>query len=498
MNPQAQNTQTPRPTLDQIFSAESANSKESRPSLDSIFANPTDLSVHETPAPQSLEDKLKEGDTGFVSGLGSRIGAEQVAGAKKVAGSIEKGSEDIAKGGVGNVIKGAAEAGFGGIAGTAQAAFAPVTAVAGPVLSKATPASLEALRLNHPILAQAFDAVAPVIQEKILPKIQELMAKHPDATSLTSDIASTILLALGGGEAEAPLKDALTKEGFQAAKESISKAPEDIASAAASASTKLAERSAQKETQAVLDLVSPKMTKKETEAAIAAGRGEKSGPLGRVKVKPDARTLKAAESVKGIVDPKKTIVENINATKEAIGKEAEALKANIKAVDKPYDINQLETKLNGLEKPISIKSDVKLDKQFDLVRDAAIKLAKEKGGNVSDLLDARKALDDLVDKELPNLYDKENAPMRDAVISMRRAINEFIDANLPEGTGFKESLAKQSSMYDALDGMNTKSAEEVGGNIITRTAKKYPTATKVAKYGAAAVLGGGIAREILP
>lgn len=254
-------------------------------------------------------------------------------------------------------------------------------------------------------------------------------------------------------------------------------------------------KEAEQKSKDALEVVSPKLTASEKEEAVASGRGKKTGLLGNIKIEADKKTKEAANAVEGIVKKGKPMVENINAVRSAISDEATSLKAKIASVDHPYTFKELNSKLASLDKPISIKSDSTLSKQFDLARDAFMKIAKEKGGTVSSLLDARKSFDDLVQKEFPNLYDRENAPMRNAITSMRSAVNDFISDNLPKGSGYQDSLDKQSAMYNAIDNMATKGKEEIGTNRISRLAKRNPKITTALKMGGTALIGGEVLKK---
>ncbi len=237
-----------------------------------------------------------------------------------------------------------------------------------------------------------------------------------------------------------------------------------------------------------LDLISPKLTPTEKETAVAAGRGKTSGIFNKIKVEADKKTQDAAKVVSGIVKKGKTFTENINNVREALSQKAEDLKNKIAKSDVSYAFKDLNARLRNVEKPISIKSDTTLSKQFDLVRDAFMKIAKEGKGTISSLLDARKNFDALIEKEFPNLFDKENAPMRNAVTSMRNEINSFIEENAPNA-GYKKSLREQSLMYHAIDNLATKAKSEVETNAISRFAQRNPRAS-TAIGTAAAVVGG--------
>lgn len=230
-----------------------------------------------------------------------------------------------------------------------------------------------------------------------------------------------------------------------------------------------------------LDVVSPKLTTKETEAALAQGRGQGGGLFSKTKILPDTRTKQVAQAVTGIVKKGATGAENISRVRSALETEAENLKTQIKSVDHPYTFKELSSKMNSIPEPISIKGTA-FERQIGVVKKAALDIAKKSGGNVSNLLDARKEFDALVEKEYPNLYDRENAPMRNAITGIRNAMNDFIEENLPDDVKFKDSLKKQSLYYDAIDNISGNSAIETkttGFQRATSAIKKHPVGALV-------------------
>ncbi len=122
-----------------------------------------------------------------------------------------------------------------------------------------------------------------------------------------------------------------------------------------------------------------------------------------------------------------------------------------------------------------------MEKSFDKTLNVVLDKAKGADKKLSGLLDVRQAFDKEVEKQYPNLYNSEAmTPIKQAVMATRRAINDLIEAKLPNGTTldgvpFKASLKKQSLLYDAIENTASKSAK-IGSNILTRAAK-----TKVGK-----------------
>lgn len=251
---------------------------------------------------------------------------------------------------------------------------------------------------------------------------------------------------------------------------------------------------------ATIEAVSPELKGKA--AVSAAKQGLIKKPLtGEIMPKTTKDIQSIAQTVSETVpsfDKLGTFSEKLNAVKAANTGLAENLKNEVvqSGKDRIYSFKELNAKLRDIEKPIALKADPVLERQFDLARDAAIKIAKDEGGTVSSLFDARKGFDQLVEKQFPNLYERANAPMRDAITSIRDGMNEFIENNLPEGSGFREKLQQQSRLFRAIDNLAPKAAPEIGTKTIDRIAGRHPVISGFIKGGAKAVAGGGIAGEV--
>lgn len=248
-----------------------------------------------------------------------------------------------------------------------------------------------------------------------------------------------------------------------------------------------------------IEAVSPELKGKA--AVSAAKQGLIKKPLtGEIVPKTSSGVQKIAQTVSDTVpnfDTLGTFSEKLNAVKATNSQLAENLKTEVlqSGQDRIYSFKELNAKLRDIEKPIALKADPVLERQFDLARDAAIKIAREEGGTVSSLFDARKAFDQLVEKQFPNLYERANAPMRDAITSIRDGMNEFIENNLPEGSGFREKLLQQSNLFRAIDNLAPKAAAEIGTKTMGRIAGRHPLISGLIKGGAKAAAGGGIAGE---
>lgn len=218
----------------------------------------------------------------------------------------------------------------------------------------------------------------------------------------------------------------------------------------------------------LFNLVNPKLTLAKYRNSVAKGTAEKI----------DQNVLKSAQAIKGIVDPSASLEENIGRVRDAIGTEAESLKEKILPVDHPITFKELQSNLRKVDLPITFKNDKIANKTLSQITDTAMKIAKKNGGKVSSLLDARKEFDRLVEESFPKLYENgKPTPNYFAITRTRQAINDFIEKELPEGFGFKESLAKQSGMYNAINGMKTKLTLPVSK--LKGFMQKHPLATQV-------------------
>lgn len=252
-------------------------------------------------------------------------------------------------------------------------------------------------------------------------------------------------------------------------------------------------------TSKIAEDVSPKLTPTRTAEAVASGGTTKTPILGTIKPTITKQVQKVADTVQKYVpnfDSYKTFSDKVNATRTVVNGMADDLKKQVVASgqDKFYSFRELNSKLARVDKPIAIKSDATLSRQFDLARQAAVKIAQEKGGKISSLFDARKQFDTLVQKEFPNLYDKENAPMRNAITAIRSTMNDFIAQNLPN-VAFKQSLSNQNHLLTAIENLSEKAVGEVGTSRVGRAAafvKNHPVGSAIggAAAGAGAIIGG--------
>ncbi len=262
----------------------------------------------------------------------------------------------------------------------------------------------------------------------------------------------------------------------------------------------------------IVDMVSPKLTAAESADALAARGGTKTGILGTIKANIDPSVKRIADAVKANVpdfSPSKSLVQNINATKSAVSSLATDLKSKVVASGKDviYPIKELKSALTNVERPTLIAADSTLNKAYDLVISKAVEIARDNGGKVSSLLDARQELDSFIGKQFPNLYSSDTlTPMRQAIKGIRNAMTDFTAEHLPDDVNLHDALTTQSRLLTAIENMSEKAAsgvsKEIGTNVIERATTAIKNHPVVAGAGAAALYGAAkkipIVGSVLP
>lgn len=244
-------------------------------------------------------------------------------------------------------------------------------------------------------------------------------------------------------------------------------------------------------TRIALDVVKPKLTAKEAEKALAKGGVESRG-VGVFKtfnVKDDGSLLRIARSVEDVVDNKKMPTENIEAIRAKIEMTAEQVGKELERNNSIFNTKQFATYLNEVkqESRVVFGGDAQLENAYNSVIDQMITLINKEGRkkNVAGLWAARKEFDNIIERKFPNVFkrgaDTDNV-RANAILDIRRAVNDFVDEKLPEGSTYKNSLREMSDMYSAIDNVAYKSRNLVGKG----TTEKLMTALRrnLLVYGA--------------
>jgi len=267
------------------------------------------------------------------------------------------------------------------------------------------------------------------------------------------------------------------------------------------AATSLEKNAARKAEAKLAEYVMPaKPTPKVGKAAILGEKGrstEITGLRGEIKVVPGEADKEVAASVKGIVNPKKTAQENVDAIDSAIENIAEnEVKPFLKNSKKPFNQATINARIRDQEMPELFKADTVLEKSYDLVRARAMKIIAKHPKTMEGLWAARKEFDAAVKKDFPRLYQAEkDTAVTQAIKDTRKTINDFIinETGVTDNK-FKEGMKKMTRMYDAMENIAEKGAKEIGSTRLSRFKKAHPTASSIGKMGATAV-GLGAAFE---
>lgn len=250
---------------------------------------------------------------------------------------------------------------------------------------------------------------------------------------------------------------------------------------------------------AVLQKVTGPLTAGQAVKAVASRGTEKVGLLGKTVIPADREAIAAKDAILKHVpkfDPSKSFVDNIAVTRNATNKLAASLEKEVeqKGAGRIYSYKELGSYLRNLPRPLSLVGDN--TKQYNRLLNAAMDIAKEKGGQVPNLLGVRKEFDQLVADTWPNLYSSDTlTPLRMGVKNIRNGLTKFTAAHLPEDVALQAKLLDQHNLLNAIENMaaNAVKAKEIGATDLTRLAQKFPrTSGLVKRLSRAALMGAGI------
>lgn len=319
---------------------------------------------------------------------------------------------------------------------------------------------------------------------------------HPEASrniDAAANIASLIpadeILGIGGKAAGTGLKvagEAIEESGNKSLQKGISKYVQDLVAEPETAATKL--------------------------DRVARTTEKGFGPFKRSVIEPNFREARAAEEVAKIpgIKPGNTFQRSYNIISDFNESEAENLKRVLKANDFQYSKHDLlaqieNVKLKFLENP-ALAGDGEGVSERILTK--ARSLIDNSDGTASSLLQARQDLDKAVKLwKGEGIFDpaKESA-FSIALRDIRETMNHFLDSeaermNVPKSV--KESLARQTALFNAAENIAPKAAKEADtaiGRSIQKMSQILGTKNKfVQGIAAAAGIGGlGAAATFAP
>lgn len=241
----------------------------------------------------------------------------------------------------------------------------------------------------------------------------------------------------------------------------------------------------------VNDLVSPKATTAVKEQALKEGRVTEQGLLSASKITPSKRDLQLADTVKDIVSPKNSSVQNLNAVSDKVSEINTGVKAYVSANKVPFNTNQLKTQLNNGRDELKLvfASDSNAKKTYDALVSEFMKHVENK--DTAGLLDARQTFDSLpaVKKLLDSQGLGENVK-REVALTIRSMANKYISNLLPEGNQFRNTLLTEHKMIEVIGNLAEKNAGKIGTNKLQALTLKYPILKTIAG-GLGAGLGLG-------
>lgn len=340
---------------------------------------------------------------------------------------------------------------------------------------------------------------------------QSLDANSPTGQALEQKLAPTNDMQKYGGYGETAAEvlagggAGLIKDAVLGGTKLVSKGAAPVVSKIKQGATALKEtiKPTVTQEQFLKDLITPELTGKASVEAIKTGKVTEAGLLGSrdiTQAVPGFSNMEKAVSEVPKISPKNTLLENANAIHDHIGTVANDLMTQLKSVQTQVGKDRgffTPNEFKGYMKSVSqILSDNPTlvgdaEKTANKILTKFNSLVKEKGYTPSGLLEARKALDSWMSLQKgAKVFDPttENA-VSIALRAIRQGGNDFLASKVPD-VAVKELLAKQASLYNAIEQIAPKAAKE-GVNGLQRWVKANPKLVNLLKLGGASVVGGG-------
>lgn len=435
-----------------------SETKQFRPNVDFSIAGSPPVGVAPVPVvaptPPKEPSLFERGVARTAEFLRKTPGFKQITRAgEAVRGQVESAAERAARGGR-QIKEAVTEAPF---AEKPEEAFRGALGVLGGAGEAITAPFAAPFGLAEPLIQTAVTELAGLIPDAAKQKAAEILEAIPEEQkqSVSDLFAATGLLL--------PISAPARIAGREVAAAAVKPIVKPIARVAG-ALEEAAELGIVAERQTFArELTRPIRTKGVKEAEVPRTT-EKGQIIVKSEIEPTAMELRAQKAVENIegVSEKKSFQQNFNVIDEANKAEAIRLKAALEANDFIFPRQELTAKLAAAKKsladnPLLVgdaqKSAQKLIDQFE-------KIFEGKAAKGSSLLEARKEFDAFVRSQKPKIFDvnTENA-LNLANREIRTTINNFLDEKAI-GVGVKESLARQSALFDALENIVPKAAQE--------------------------------------
>lgn len=225
----------------------------------------------------------------------------------------------------------------------------------------------------------------------------------------------------------------------------------------------------------ITDLVSPKATDKVKIQALKEGRVTEQGLLKASKILPSKRDVQLADAVKGVVSPKLSPNQNLNAIDAKVSDINSGVKAYVTVNKTPFNTNQLKSQLNKGKDELNLifASDAQAEKTYDAVVREFVKHVGKK--DTAGLFEARQKFDQIpaIKKLLDSQGLGENTK-KEVVLTVRGMANKYVASLLPKGNEFRDTLLRESKMIEAMTNIAEKNSNTIGVNKLQLLDKKYP------------------------
>lgn len=241
-----------------------------------------------------------------------------------------------------------------------------------------------------------------------------------------------------------------------------------VEKAAGKAALEVEKRAAKQALDKAMDATKPVLSKIETEEAIAAGRGKKG--LFKTVLEPSKEDVRIAETVQDVVKGDNPF-DDIQAVKGKIKTTSEDIRKVLAADKSGYNKNQIRSMLQKAkdESRIVFGSDKTQQSAYDAVVDEMMRQVDKQPQNLEGLWNARQKFDDVIEDKFPGLLGNPAGDnvRRNAVKDVRRALNQFIDAEAPD-SAFAKGMKQMTDMNNAIERISVKSAQSMDKNILER------------------------------
>jgi hypothetical protein len=251
------------------------------------------------------------------------------------------------------------------------------------------------------------------------------------------------------------------------------------------------------------------LTPAEQETLMKTNKITESGIFKNAEIKTTPQDIELAKSVEGIVDPRKSPIENIDRITTKRIELAEQTKTLPQMLDGAIDTNEIKGLLEGLKKSSSINfiGDTALESAYNKAIETFMDILSSKPKTIGNVLEARKEYDIAIKEKYADAFkpntDARGNVIKQAALDVRKAANNFVEGALPEGNEFKGLLKEQTNLYMAAENISKNNLPIIEKNKFQRVLgliTRHPWMSAeigVAAVGGTAIGIGGAAASVV-